>query len=328
MATFGAQFSSVAGPHFPGAFIDLTILEDAQQQFESQDPRRAMEAVRTLRDGVSIARQHCSSHDEWKRVIEDRLRAHRALDALYEDPFIGRAYRKPRGYAGDAVMLDFIYRHPANQAYLEATTPRGRASLGISTNTPAPRAVRNRARMLAAEIDELCERRPGAAILSMACGHLREGLLSRAVQERAFGRFVALDQDVESLAVTRADVGPLGVEAREGSVKDLIAHGARLGQFDFVYAAGLYDYLNDKVAARLLETLFAMLKEGGKLWIANFLPDIADRAFMEAFMDWWLVYRTPQQMLDLAAVLPAGACSSRRTFVDPEANIVFLEVCR
>jgi extracellular factor (EF) 3-hydroxypalmitic acid methyl ester biosynthesis protein len=111
-------------------------------------------------------------------------------------------------------------------------------------------------------------------------------------------------------------------------VKDVIARGRRLGQFDFIYAAGLYDYLNDRVASRLLEALFGLLKEGGNLWIANFLPGILDRAFMESFMDWWLVYRTTEQMLDLAAILPGGTCSSCRTFVEQEQNIVFLEVCR
>jgi hypothetical protein len=63
---------------------------------------------------------------------------------------------------------------------------------------------------------------------------------------------------------------------------------------------GSYDYLNDKVATRLLQALFGLLKKGGKIWIANFLPDIPDRAFMESIMDWWLVYRTPEQMRQLA----------------------------
>ena len=94
-------------------------------------------------------------------------------------------------------MLDFIYHHPANDGYLAAATPRGRASTGFSTNTPAPRGVRNRAWLLATEIDALCNRNPKAEILSLACGHLREALHSRAVQNRSFGRFVALDQDEE-----------------------------------------------------------------------------------------------------------------------------------
>jgi hypothetical protein len=84
----------------------------------------------------------------------------------------------------------------------------------------------------------------------MASGHLREVLHSRAMQRRAFGRFVALDQDLHSVESVRGDRGPLGVDAAEGTVKDVNARGSRLGSFDFIYAAGLYDYLNDKVATR------------------------------------------------------------------------------
>jgi extracellular factor (EF) 3-hydroxypalmitic acid methyl ester biosynthesis protein len=91
---------------------------------------------------------------------------------------------------------------------------------------------------------------------------------------------------------------------------------------------GSYDYLNDKVATRLLQALFGLLKKGGKIWIANFLPDIPDRAFMESIMDWWLVYRTPEQKRQLAEPLLESRCSACHTFVEHEGNIVFLEVCR
>jgi hypothetical protein len=91
-------------------------------------------------------------------------------------------------------------------------------------------------------------------------------------------------------------------------VKTVIARGRQLGGFDFVYAAGLYDYLNDKFGACFLQAMFELVKPGGKVWIANFLSDIADVGFMEAVMDWWLIYRTPEQIRALAAG-PAGRTS-------------------
>src|SRR5262245_3385575 len=33
---------------------------------------------------------------------------HSIRDLLHQDPFTYRAYSKPRGYAGDAVMMDYI----------------------------------------------------------------------------------------------------------------------------------------------------------------------------------------------------------------------------
>ena len=327
MIASSAGFSSRRQPGSPESSV-IGGLEGARELFESGEPNQVMNAVQLVRDEMSLARVRFGADEEWRDAIASRIRPHAVLDMLHEDPFIGRSYVKPRGYAGDAVLLDFIYHHPAVNSYLDAATPRGRAATGFSTNSPAPRAVRNRAWLLAAEIDAICARNPNAEILSMASGHLREVRHSRAVKGRAFGRFLALDQDLESLEVVRSDWGPLGVNAQEGTVKDVIARGNRLGRFDFIYAAGLYDYLNDKVARRLLESLFALLKKGGKVWIANFLPGIPDRAFMESFMDWWLVYRSPQQMLELAGALPRDEYSSLRTFVEHEANIVFLEVCK
>ena len=58
------------------------------------------------------------------------------------------------------------------------------------------------------------------------------------------------------------------------------------------------------------------------------MPEIQDRAFMEAFMDWWLIYRDERQMLELASALPNDEVASQRTFVEHEENIAFLEVVR
>jgi extracellular factor (EF) 3-hydroxypalmitic acid methyl ester biosynthesis protein len=279
-----------------------------------------------LRHSLAEARRACAHSDEWRSLVESRIRTHPALRVVHEDPLIERCFTKPRGYPGDAVMLDFLYRHQANRTLVERASQRGQAILAVGATTPASRAVRNRCRLLADEIDALCARNPRADVLSIACGHFREAGHSHAIRDRAFHRVVALDQDPESLDVVRRDYGPLGVEAVEGAVKTVIARGRRLGRFDFVYAAGLYDYLNDKVGARLLRAMFELVKPGGKVWIANFLPGIPDVGFMEALMDWWLIYRTPEQMRALAAGLPAEQVAVARVFTETENNVVFLEV--
>lgn len=284
-----------------------------------------------LRAGLRLARGVADSPEAWRADVERDVRQHPVLDVSHESPFVQRCFAKPRGYAGDAVMLDFIYRHPANQPLTRRATARGRQLMQAGLTTPAPRAVRNRCRLLADEIDALCCRNPQAEILSLACGHLREAEHSSALAEGGFGRFVALDQDPESVATVQRDQGALGVEAREGSVKTILARGRRdYGEFDFIYAAGLYDYLSDRVAARLLGALYGMLKPGGRVWVANFVPDIADVGFMEAIMDWWLIYRDAPAMKALATDGLAGYTdvASVRTFHETERNVVFLEAVR
>ena len=288
-------------------------------------------SVDTLRRGLKNARASAPSPEAWRGLVDDVVRTHPAWPVALENPFVHRCSSKPRGYAGDAVMLDFIYRHPANQGLVKQATPRGRALMDACLTTPAPRAVRNRCRLLADEIDAVCTRNPKAEILSIACGHLREAEHSAALADGSFGRFVALDQDAESLATVARDHGPLGIETAPGSVKTVIARGRQdLGQFDFIYAAGLYDYLSDRLGGRLLSSMFTMLKPGGKLWIANFAPDIADVGFMEGVMDWWLIFRDAAAMRTLAtnALAREHDLAKVRTFAETEENVIFLEAVK
>ncbi len=314
------------------SFLPFRSCEDelskAFASFVDGDVATAPMAARRLRDLLTDIRQRCSSEDEWRRIVDEQVRQQPVYPMALQDPFVRRANAKPRGYAGDAVMLDYIYQHPSRQADLDEVPPMTRAAMQFTTNANAPRAVRNRAALLAAEIDALARRKARPAVFSMACGHLREALMSRAVQAGELGRFLAIDQDPESLAVVSGDVGRFGVEVREGSVKTVIARGATLGKFDFVYAAGLYDYLNEKWGQRLLEELFNLLEPGGKVWVANFKPGIDDRAYMEALMDWWLIYRDEAEMMSLADSLPAELVARKRVFTEHEDNIVFLEVVR
>ena len=198
-----------------------TLPETMRQATELAAAGLLAASVDTLRHGLNRARATAPSVEAWRAEVNRYVRSHPALPAAHENPFVGRCYSKPRGYAGDAVMLDFIYRHPANTSLVEQATKRGRELMKTCLTTPAPRAVRNRCRLLADEIDAVCMRNPRAEILSIACGHLREAEHSAALADGAFaGRFVALDQDADSLATVRRDHGKLGIEAKPGFRSD------------------------------------------------------------------------------------------------------------
>ena len=62
------------------------------------------------------------------------------------------------------------------------------------------------------------------------------------------------------------DYTRLGISAVAGSVRDMLTGRAQPGTFDFVYAAGLYDYLGAAAATALTRKLFDMTRPG-------FLPD-------------------------------------------------------
>jgi extracellular factor (EF) 3-hydroxypalmitic acid methyl ester biosynthesis protein len=246
---------------------------------------------------------------------------------LHQDPFTYRAFSKPRGYAGDAVMMDYIYgMGQAGQAAREAT-PLGRAIFQYMDTRPSARAVRFRRELIAGLIDETVER-GGNSVLAIAAGHLREAEVSNALQSGKVQNFVALDQDVSSLAVVDQDYAELGVRTMEGSVRQILSGKVKPGQFDFVYAAGLFDYLNASAAAALTRRMWEMTRPGGLMLIPNFLVGVRDRGYMESFMDWHLIYRDHADMQSLVNVLPASEVAGSRIFDDSDSAITFLLVTK
>src|SRR5690606_9197406 len=99
---------------------------------------------------------------------------HPLKELLHEDPFTRRAFTKPRGYAGDAPLLDFIYGREEHWPVPEGTTPRGRMIFEYTTMAPASAGSRARRGFVADKIDELAVQVDQPHLLSIACGHLRE----------------------------------------------------------------------------------------------------------------------------------------------------------
>ncbi|HEX4763266.1 MAG TPA: hypothetical protein VFU92_02980, partial [Usitatibacter sp.] len=50
-----------------------------------------------------------STAESWNALL-GKLRAHPLCEAIHKDPFAFRCYSKPRGYAPDAVALDYVLR--------------------------------------------------------------------------------------------------------------------------------------------------------------------------------------------------------------------------
>ncbi len=288
---------------------------------------RVSSTMKELFDGLSLVRRHMAPK-EWKRYSRELCADHPLLEVLLEDPLTRRAWNRPRGYPGDAPLIDFIYGTGRYSETWRDTSPLGREILRFTRSQPAAHAVRVRRKLMAHTIDVVAEAVPDPDILCLACGHLREAELSVAVQEGRIGRFVALDQDPESLALVRHEVGRNSISPVNASVRDVARGRLCPGTFDLIYAAGLYDYLPDCLAVRLTAALFKMLRPGGRILVANFLPHISDAGYMEAFMRWNLIYRSPSQMKQLTSGIVPSEISYSTVATDVSENIVFLHLGR
>jgi extracellular factor (EF) 3-hydroxypalmitic acid methyl ester biosynthesis protein len=284
------------------------------------------DAVWRLCYGLSSIRAQ-ASEAEWKSVIKC-CREHPLLPILHQDPYAARAFRKPRGYPGDAAVIDYLYRASPTREERLNLTPLGLAILQANTTTPSGFAVRERKRSAAREIDLVAGRKPGATVVAMAAGHARELAISAAMRSPRIARFLALDHDERSLDVIRTDYGALGVECLPVSVHDLLQGLAPIDDADLIYALGLYDYIPELVAQRLTAVLFDMLAPGGRLLIANFTPGIVEAGYMEAVADWFLIYRSSQQLRQLSAELPAELVGARELWIDDVRCVAYLRITK
>ena len=288
---------------------------------------QVLETVDGLMQSLSRDRANMGAQ-RWQEHC-DAVRQHPAMQRLLEDPFTARCFVKPRGYAGDAATLDLIYRHESVRTLVSETTDFGRRVYACTSTTRASRAVVHRRDLLAAQIDRICETRAAARILSVGCGHMREASVSRAVGHGLFKEFVALDQDEHSIAVVHSQLRAYGVRAIATPLQTLVSDASsRLGAFDFIYAAGLYENLSQPFAERLTASLTSLLKSGGVLWVASLAPEVTFSGYMEACMDWWLNYRDEDQMRSLASEFQKDAPLACRTFRECNGDMVVLEAKR
>lgn len=75
---------------------------------------------------------------------------------------------------------------------------------------------------------------------------------------------------------------------------------------DLVYAAGAFHSYEQPAAASRAERIFAMPNSGGRIFIADFTPDIADTGYLENYIDSPRVYRGRREVHALVQGSPRG----------------------
>ena len=71
-----------------------------------------------------------------------------------------------------------------------------------------------------------------------------------------------------------------------------------------------------------------MLNPGGYLLLTNFVVGIEGVGFMEAFMDWNLIYRNRIQMMVMTEDIDEAEIASIQSFTEENCNVIFLLIQR
>ena len=218
-----------------------------------------------------------------------------------------RARHKPRGYAGDFEMLEQICTH-----YV-CDHPLGAAFDRFFQAQAAPQAVRNRTDLIAEVIARFVRDRGETPVHVVSVGSgpaidLQRACLTLTETERRWLQMTLLDLDPASLehaqSRLRTLIDPRQLQlVRENLFR--LAQGDRrsdaLREVDFLVCSGLLDYFDDATAVATLKHFWQSLRRTGQAWVFNFAPHNPSRAYMEWIGNWYLTYRTHQEMLDVAA---------------------------
>lgn len=251
-------------------------------------------------------------------------------------PFFHRSFYKPLGYAGDYEMVNMMVRD--RQAGPNVHSQLINSYFFMIGPT---RAHRNRIDILLENIITVAKKAKAqgkvAKILNVGCGPVLE--IQRFIKETdlvGYVDFTLLDFNRETVEYAQSTISKLLYESEltddnfhyiQQSVHNLIKESVEsdknetAADYDFIYCAGLYDYLSDKVCLKLLKLFYKKINSGGKILVTNVHPDNESKYVMEHIVEWYLVYRDEKDMLQLGE-----SVGPSEIFSDATGLNVFLEV--
>lgn len=231
-----------------------------------------------------------------KKIFEKRYRRY----FLYGE-YIKWCAEKPFGYSGDFKIIDDIYKNQVRTSGFDRLWDSWFQQLAAS------RAVRERKEDFKKIILDFIKERANKNLrfMNLACGPGREikelletdtnGLFSKVI-------FDCYDRDIKALDYARQllnnteNVNFFQKNAvRLALKKDVREEIPR--DYDLIYSAGLFDYLDERVAVRLVNNLKKLLKQDGIIVISNFRDKYSNSSsiWMEWIGEWYLVYRTEEE---------------------------------
>jgi extracellular factor (EF) 3-hydroxypalmitic acid methyl ester biosynthesis protein len=235
---------------------------------------------------------------------------------LFKDSeFPRRAVEKPRGYAGDYEMMNQLYRNG-----YEGDTLFAKVLHGYMVTEDTGDSVRFRKPYFIGHMESMLDQPGNKSLLSLACGPAIEiqELISRWPQnklDRVYFHLLDLDRKALDHAQTKIMEESINqnkspnIEFINTSVKSLLVDpNYKTDALDLIYSGGLFDYLDQLTSKMLIQSLFKMLKPGGKLVIGNFHKSSTSKGFLHILFQWHLIHRTEDEMREWANGLEATDC--------------------
>ncbi len=297
---------------FKADFFDLSFVLQQNHGHECDDGLR--DRSHEILDRFNLQLQECHERIDdpqfadyfWGYVFKE------IFPYFMRSRFAERAYYKPKGYAGDYLMMEMIYRNqPDGDGKL------GRLVDGWCLNTDAAQAVRGRRELLGTLLgswkNKVHTHDEPFRVLNLACGSSRELFDFLAQREETTGiEVLCVDADPEALQYVGRHVNVVPHQASVRLMQENVIKWAlgrahhHFGLMDIIYSAGLTDYLDARLFQALTTRAYEHLRPGGVFIIGNFGSHNPNKAFMDHLLQWNLIHRSERELRSIFASTPFG----------------------
>jgi extracellular factor (EF) 3-hydroxypalmitic acid methyl ester biosynthesis protein len=318
---------------------------DSQCRNEPEDVRRSIQKAIFDTEGKTFKRFLDKKLEELKHVVADfstdEYKRHgfffrkQLWHFILCCPILARTNLKPRGYPGDSEMMRMVYLND-----YQGDSTFAKLLHKHVVEHPAAQSVRKRIKLIANLFDSVntdagFSPQINVQVLSVGSGpafELSDVLMSPKDCKKY--NFTLLDQDSLAHSEAAALINEIekkfnrkvNVDYLECSVRTMLFSRKlkqNLGQFDFIYSMGLFDYLAAPVAKAVLKNLYQILKPGGKMVIGNFHVSNPSKYYMDYWCDWVLLHRTEEEFIDLSKDCASADVS---VFFESTGSQMFLHI--
>lgn len=228
-----------------------------------------------------------------KEELKDRF--FQICDKFASGPLHRRAREKPLGYAGDFLIIDWIYTQKT------ASSGKGKFFDLLFQSYEAAQAVRNRKQYFINKCAELAHQKNSRIdILNLGCGPCRDIL--ETVQTSKNGshlHFHCIDNEPKAIEYAKKLLAQAGIQNNILLDHANVLRFRTSRQYDLIWVAGLFDYLEDRAAVLLLKKIWKHLKDDGQIIFGNFSPGDPTRQGMELVARWKLIHRNASDLIRL-----------------------------
>jgi extracellular factor (EF) 3-hydroxypalmitic acid methyl ester biosynthesis protein len=294
---------------------------DSKYRDEPEEVKEAVQEAIIKTKGPDFISFFEDKLDELKYLVDDfspeEHRCHgyyfrkQLWDLILCCPFSGRSALKPRGYPGDSGLMRMIYlnNYQGESTYAKLVHKHG-------VGHAAGQSVRDRLLLAGRMLNNYqkrthLSRRGKVKVLSVGSGAAFELQdIIKSPQDCGKYHFALFDQDPVALSeaaeIVNSIENSLGpapeVDYVQGSVRTMLFSRKlrqEWGQFDFIYALGIFDYLTTRVAKAVLDRLCELIEPRGELVIGNYHVSNPSKYFMGYWGDWFLIHRTEEEFTGL-----------------------------